>query len=203
MIKVFIGTNSNIHQKAEKVIEYSIRKNTSLDIVYIEFIRPGWKVGPTGFTTHRFLVPEMCNYEDYAIYFDVDMLILGDVQELWNYRTPGKWCITRKTKRQIRDEVSVIDCSAFNDLPKESELRKKKITKTQLRNKVGNRYHCNIPNEWNSLSKLDENTKLFHYTNLKRQPWKPSPRVKYLPHPNQEATDLFFQYLKKAENHGY
>ena len=82
MIRIFIGTDGDFHQDAEKVIEYSIRKNTEQE-VDLNFIRPGYKNGVTGFTNHRFIIPELCNYEGYAIYLDVDMLVLGDLSELW------------------------------------------------------------------------------------------------------------------------
>ena len=78
-IRVFVGTDGDFHQDAEKVIEYSIRTNTAEE-VDLTFMRPGWKSPPTGFTSHRYLVPSLCNYEGYAIYLDVDMLVLGDLQ---------------------------------------------------------------------------------------------------------------------------
>lgn len=204
MIKVFIGTDSSIHQKAEKVVEYSIKKNTTSD-VNVQFIRPGWKVGPTGFTTHRYLIPELCNFEGYAIYLDVDMLVLGDIQELWNYKTPGKWCTTPWTPKQPNDDVSVIDCSAFADLPNSTSLKlnKKTLRKEQIRSKIGKRYLQNIPKEWNCIDRLHKNTKLLHYSRLGTQPWKPSPNRKYKPHKDPKAVELFFQYLKEAEENGY
>ena len=192
MIRVFIGTDSDIHQKAEKVIEYSIKKNTKSD-VDIQFIRPGWKSGVTGFTVHRFLIPEMCNYEGFAIYLDVDMLVLGDIAELWEYRTKGKWCTTN-----LRDEVSVIDCEAFKNLPKENEL--KTYNKNKIKTFINKNHIKNIPDTWNHRGNPVSNTKLIHFTNLRSQPWKPNPKVKYKEYPHKEAERLFFQYLKEAEN---
>lgn len=194
MIKVLIATDSDIHGDAEKVIEYSILKNTSAE-VNIQFIRPGWKSGCTGFTNHRFLIPEMCNYDGYAIYLDVDMLILGDIEELWNYKTQGKWCTT-----PMRDDVSVIDCSAFTDLPKESILKQNKIHKEQIRRQIGTRKLENIPIEWNTIDTVYENTKLIHYSDLNTQPWHPIPGHPYKPHPHAEVSALFFQYLDEANN---
>jgi hypothetical protein len=198
MIRVRIGTDSDIHGDAEKVVEYSIRKNTKEE-VDIQFIRPGWKNGCTGFTNHRFLIPEMCNYEGYAIYLDVDMLVLGDIAELWSYQTSGKWCTT-----PMRDDVSVIDCSAFTDLPKKEQLKTGslkggKYNKLTVRNQIGNRFLKNIPSIWNSIDKVEPNTKLIHYSNLKTQPWHPVPGKEYQPHTNTPAVELFFQYLEEAK----
>lgn len=198
MIRIFIGTDGSIHQKAERVLLHSIRKHTSAD-TDVQFIRPGWKSrGPTGFTLHRYLIPKLCNFQGYAIYLDVDMLLLGDIQELWNYRTPNKWCITPRSKKQINDDVSVIDCSAFRDLPKENDL--KKFRKEDVRTKIGNRYLQNIPKEWNCIDRLHSDTKLLHYSRLGTQPWHPNPNRTYKPHKDSGAVNLFFQYLEEANN---
>ena len=197
MIRIFIGTDGDIHGDAEKVVEYSIRKNTKEE-VDVQFIRPGRKNGCTGFTNHRFLIPELCNYEGYAIYLDVDMLVLGDIAELWSYKTPGKWCTT-----PLRDDVSVIDCSAFSDLPKEHQLKigslkNGKFNKNTIRAQIRNRFLENIPVAWNTTDRVEEGTRLVHYTDLTTQPWHPVPGKEYKPHPHPEAEALFFQYLEEA-----
>ncbi len=219
MIKVFVGTD-DLQQDAEKVLEYSIRTNTK-DDVNLTFMRLGWQTPPTGFSSHRYLIPKLCNYKGYAIYLDVDMLVLGDLSELWNYKTKGKWCITHFNKKN-RDEVSVIDCSAFRDLPKENQL--KMISGKQMARSIINsgvdgsrasRYLKNIPKTWNhqrlcmgaskALLCSDDScdgqlgeTKLIHYTNLRAQPWCPDPTIDYMPYGCTKAADLFFEYLDMA-----
>jgi len=201
MIKVFVGTDGEFHQKAERVLEYSIRTNTQEE-VDLTFMRPGWKSGVTGFTTHRFLIPELCDYEGYAIYLDVDMIVLGDLKELWEFRKPGKWCTTGPQE----DDVSVIDCSAFSDLPKEEELKKfsgrqGRIMKQRCKQIIGNRYSATIDPLWNVEDKIAPGMKLIHYTGLATQPWEPNPQQEnYKPHPCQEAVDLFWDYYKRATN---
>ena len=195
MIRVFIGTDGDIHQDAEKVLEYSIRNNTNQP-VDVTFMRPGWKNGVTGFTTHRYMIPMLCNFEGYAIYLDVDMIALEDLEDLWGYRTPGKWCTTNAQD----DDVSVIDCSAFTDL-NDVELLKKAPggqTKQIVRRQIGNRYFANISPLWNVEDKVIPNAKLIHYTALNTQPWKPNPKEQYKDHPSPEAVDLFFEYLDLA-----
>ena len=200
MIRVFVGTDSDIHGDAEKVLEYSIRTNTPEE-VELTFMRPGWKTGVTGFTTHRFLIPEMCNYEGYAIYVDVDMIAVGNLRELWDCRMPGKWCITRPGE----DDVSVIDCSAFRDLPTEQQLkqfsgRQGRVMKQRCKQIIGNRYSVTIPETWNVEDKIVPGMQLIHYTNLNTQPWHPDPNHNYAPHASQEAVDLFFEYLERANS---
>jgi hypothetical protein len=189
MIRVFVGTDSDIHGKAEKVVEYSIRKHAT-EPVEIRFIKPGWMSGCTGFTNHRFLVPSLCNYEGFAIYLDVDMLVLGDIAELWSYQTQGKWCTT-----PMRDDVSVIDCAAFADLTPEYV---KTSRKDVIRKKIGGRFLSNISIAWNSIDEIRHDTKLIHYSDLDRQPWHPIPGHSYKKHPDVEAVELFWNYYNEA-----
>lgn len=188
MIRVFVGTDSDIHHVAERVLLYSIAQNTSSD-VKVNFIRPGWKVGCTGFTTHRYLVPRLCGFEGFAIYLDVDMIVLGDLTELWEHRHAGKWCVTRKSD----DAVSVIDCSAFTDLPMDHALRLADSGVT-ARKIIGDRLSVSIPTDWNVYDAVTPDAKIVHYTNLATQPWHPVPNFAYKPHESQAAVDLFNEY---------
>lgn len=225
MIRVFIGTEA-MHEKAEKALEWSIRKNTTheVEITFLRNLIP-WQTPPTGFSSHRYMIPKLCNYEGYAIHLDVDMIVLADIKELWDYRTPGKWCITQtKGKQGKRDEVSVIDCSAFKDLPDEKVL-KTVPGKTVAKNKVGNRYLANIPKTWNAkieapcakgycadrslgcampirpnVTPSTDSAKLIHYTNLAAQPWHPNPKQDYIPFPCKATENIFWQYYEEALN---
>lgn len=191
-MRVFVGTDGDFHQKAERVIEYSIRANASQP-VDVHFIRPGWKSGCTGFTTHRYLVPRLCDFTGYAIYLDVDMVVLGDIADLWAYRRPGRWCIPAYSG----DEVSVIDCSAFKDLPSESALRHPSA-KIQCGKIIGDRYLSLIPLTWNVEDELLPGTDLLHFTNMATQPWHPTPSINYRPHQSSVACAVFFDYLERA-----
>lgn len=223
MIRVFIGTEA-MHEKAEKALEWSIRKNTTheVEITLLRNLIP-WKTPPTGFSSHRYMIPELCNYQGYAIHLDVDMLVLSDIKELWDYQTPGKWCVTQTQGKQgVRDEVSVIDCSAFRDLPDEAQL-KTTSGKTVAKRLIGNRYLKNIPGEWNAhvlapCSKgycgqpggdctivtkpgkepSTKEVKLLHYTNLATQPWHPNPNQDYMPFPCKPTEQLFWDYYEEA-----
>lgn len=189
MIRVFIATDGSMHGKAEKVIEYSILKHASAP-VDITFMRPGWKSGCTGFTNHRFLIPSLCGYQGYAIYFDVDMLLLGDIAELWSRRTSGMWCTTA-----MRDDVAVIDCDAFRDI---TAAGVKGARKDAIRRQIGARRLLNIPGAWNCIDSLTPDTKLLHYSDLDRQPWHPIPGHPYKEHPDPAAVELFWQYYGEA-----
>lgn len=192
MIRVFVGTDSDVHGDAEKVLEYSIRKNTAEE-VDLTFMNPGWKSVPTGFTTHRYMIPQLCNWKGYAIYLDVDMLVLGDLSELMSYKQIGKWVICNIGR--LRDEVAVIDCSIV--LPTEDELKSKEGKAMAMR-ALRDHYVTTVPATWNTET-LGEDAKLIHYTNLRTQPWQPDPMIDYMPHHCEKTYDLFFDYLEAAD----
>lgn len=203
MIRVFVGTDSDVHGDAEKVLEYSIRKNTTEEIE-LTFMNPGWKSVPTGFTTHRYLIPQLCNWEGYAIYLDVDMLVLGDLAELMSYKQEGKWAICESSLltttcniTRYRDEVAVIDCS-LNVLPTEEQLKLKE-GQVLARRALRDHYVTTVPPTWDTDT-LSPEAKLIHYTNLRTQPWQPNPMVDYMPYHCEKTCDLFFEYLDAAES---
>jgi len=191
MIPVFVGTD-DIHEKAEQVLALSIQKHTSQP-VNITFMRPGWKSGCTGFTNHRFLVPSLCGYRGFAIYLDVDMLVLGDIAELYSNRRPGAWCTT-----PMRDDVSVIDCAAFEFLTPELC---KSASKNVIRDMIGNRRSQCIPEEWNTIDRLTPEAKLIHYSDLDTQPWHPIPGHNYKSHRDDQAVELFWQYYAETQDY--
>jgi lipopolysaccharide biosynthesis glycosyltransferase len=49
--------------------------------------RPRGQYDSTEFSITRFLVPFLCGFQDFAVYLDGDMVVLGDVGELGNYMT--------------------------------------------------------------------------------------------------------------------
>ena len=88
MIRVFIAT-ADKYVDHEPVLEYSILKHAS-EPVEINWMRAGENGlvahGCTGFTNFRFAIPRLAGQSGYAIYFDVDMLVMADVAALWAYR---------------------------------------------------------------------------------------------------------------------
>src|SRR5690606_14692 len=118
--------------------------------------------GCTGFTNLRYIIPELCGYRGYAIYLDVDMLVLADIAELWSYRQVGAWV-------QLEDgasEVAVIDCAAHTHLPPMKHIHH--WHKSELARAV--KSVDAIPLCWNVEDKTEPGMKLLHFTDLKRQP---------------------------------
>jgi lipopolysaccharide biosynthesis glycosyltransferase len=104
---VYIGHDDR-EDKAFRVAEYSIRKQTKAPLHTVGlrhkalrarglFTRPWIVDGPTGnyrdyrdskpfstqFAFTRFLVPYLQGYEGWALFMDCDMLVIGDIEELF------------------------------------------------------------------------------------------------------------------------
>ena len=75
----------------------SIVKNTKAD-VSITHLYPEVEEGCTGFSKVRWTI-------DRGIYLDCDMIVLGDIAELWSYRRSGKFVCMQDGST----EVAVID----------------------------------------------------------------------------------------------
>lgn len=171
MIPVYIGISERF-RFLEGMTADSIAENTSANVM-IKHLYPEKEEGCTGFSNVRYTIR-------YGIYLDVDMIVLGDIAELWSYREPGAYVCMEDGAT----EVAVINCT---------HLCKNKYQQNLLPKK------CKIPLEWNVTDAWNEdstiiyrqgvpdNTKIFHFTALATQPW-------FFQHPNREAVELYERY---------
>jgi len=165
MIDVYIGI-SHRFDCIKGMTERSIRRNTK-SMVRIHHLYPEVESGVTGFTNVRYTIRK-------GIYLDCDMIVLGDIADLWEYHRLGKFVCMEDGST----EVAVIDCLHKCRQKKEEKLLPKE---------------CIIPPEWNvedyayKNKALPKAMKLFHFTALDTQPW-------FYKHPNQEAVALYNQY---------
>ncbi len=165
MIPVFIGI-SNRFKSIEGMTERSIRENTSAE-VEVTHLYPIKEAGCTGFSNVRYMI-------SHGIYLDCDMVVLGDIAELWAYRKQGKFVCMEDGST----EVAVIDCTH----PCTNKNQQYLLPKS-----------CDIPLEWNvedhkTPGDVPHGTKLVHYTDLSRQPWM------HGPHPNPYLDALWRQF---------
>ena len=92
-MKVFIGYDPR-EDIAYQVCKYSIlarQPNAEVyPLVQKELRDAGWytrpvdKLASTEFTFTRFLVPELCNFEGWAVFMDCDMILTTDIKELFD-----------------------------------------------------------------------------------------------------------------------
>jgi hypothetical protein len=151
----------------------------------MRIVRPGWygmcESGCTGFTNVRWAIPELLREtgHEFGIYMDVDMLVTGDIEELFEYRRRGQWV----TLQDGSTEVSVI-CSTLKYPPRESLHLRHKGTLP-----VGDMLPL-IPTVWNCEDQVRPGMKLLHFTDLNTQPW-------FYDHPDKEAVRLYESYRNR------
>ena len=164
MIPIYIGNAPDGRDKrAIAVLTHSIKAHTeaSVDIRLLDRTASGG----TGFSHARWEIPVLRFHRGFAIYLDSDMLVLGDVQELWDYRERGMW-MSSMTYPHGSSAVSVIDCSLM--LP--TGRTKKPYYYDQFLVEKGIMVPI-IPLEWNMRNAYVDGTQLIHYTKRALQPW--------------------------------
>lgn len=86
MHKVFIGYDER-QPVSYNVLQHSIIRQASKPISVTPLVLkqlPLKRVGLTPFTFSRFLVPFLCNYEGFALFLDIDMMLNADICELFS-----------------------------------------------------------------------------------------------------------------------
>lgn len=187
MRHVFIGHDSK-EARASEVLAYTLWKNASepinihfLDLQTANFNRPFEPDQSSEFTYLRFLVPHLREFQGEALYLDSDMLVLGDITEIFklndhskalyvvkNNHTPKE--TTKKNgkpqsvyPRKNWSSLMLMNCELLTHWTKKavetlpgSELQRLSHFKDY---DIGS-----IPTEWNSLDVWLPGTKILHYT---------------------------------------
>lgn len=95
MIRIFVGFDQreavNYHAFCQSVIDTCSRPVSFTPLGNILKRSDG----SNAFNVSRFLVPELCDFEGYAIYADSDMIVKSDLAELW-------------ALRPVRDAIKVV-----------------------------------------------------------------------------------------------
>ena len=177
----------------------------------------GWVKAPgmnwgTPFSCFRMAVPELCGFEGHAIYLDSDMLVLGDIAELWAMKPTigGIRCLA-----QNRTDVAVIDCAWFKDRkwwPTIAQMKPSGWRNFEYLSRLlipHGALEPTLPASWNDCdgqlyNKRPDDVKLIHYTNvLCGQPYRPYDNVAYPKDypfctPSYTAGELWWQYYREA-----
>jgi lipopolysaccharide biosynthesis glycosyltransferase len=220
-IKLFIGTSPNgFDEEIENIYEYSLLKHSSkkLDITWMsssndqESIWNGWKTDAwfTPFSGFRWAIPEICQFEGRAIYTDVDMINLKDIEQLYSMDLKGKPFAARRGKRWgFEFCVMVIDCKAARDyLWKIGKLKRKKDSHKHHRDLlISSDLVTPIDPKWNCLDGEDleiSNIYQLHFTNMATQPWQPAWfKGEQTKHPRADITELYNFWLKEVNAKGF
>lgn len=95
MIPIAVGIDSR-ESIASHVLEQSIINRTSAPVALVPLATrllrnfDGQRDGTNAFIYSRFLVPEMMDYQGWALYMDSDMFLRDDLAELWALRDDSK-----------------------------------------------------------------------------------------------------------------
>jgi hypothetical protein len=219
-VRVFVGTDARQH-RAELALEYSIRKHTTgpVEIVWMDHRRGGlwgaWDIGrqrgrvriepgpgwATEFTCFRFALPEAAGFRGRAIYLDSDMLVVGDLRELFERDMPKPWLKTANCPATM-----LIDCAYFEDKSWWPRIEKMKRSGWGLGDYLNllatHGVVADISERWNchdGQGFVPGQTAVIHFTHRATQPWMPYPEVfNYGPHPDPEMEARWWELYLEA-----
>lgn len=221
MIKIFVGTSPGTDDKdAEKVLEYSLRKNCSEEIELIfmrntpdgffggNFINSTWW---TPFTLLRWSIPEYCNFKGRALYLDVDQVNFKNISDLYYMDMKNKSVAVREGDR--RTCVMLMDCEKlYGKIPSVQELKNATYSSDFIRNIIEYDSTTFDP-RWNCLD--GENRRVsdiwhLHFTEMTTQPWQPQwayetwnkkgHEFKPKQHPRGDLVYIWKYLLEEAKN---
>ena len=84
-LRIFIGYDHR-QPVALNVLQFSIFRRSSKPVAITPIVLPTLpmkRTGLTPFTYSRFLVPWLSDYQGWALFLDIDFLVLGDIAELF------------------------------------------------------------------------------------------------------------------------
>jgi lipopolysaccharide biosynthesis glycosyltransferase len=196
--RVFVGADRS-QLLAVKVLEHSIKRHSSIPVEVLPMVDlpVPVPVDPrnsqrTGFSFSRFCIPKLAGYRGRAVYMDADMLVFGDIRELWEIPfNDAKVVIQKEVKhtefttakegapkqRMKQCAVMLLDCDRLNwridDIVAGMNEGRYNYERLMFDLCILEEREINygVPFEWNSLEHYDNKTRLLHYTDMLTQPW--------------------------------
>ncbi len=165
MLRVFIGYDDR-QPVAYNVLQFSIATRSSRPVAITPLIisqLPIKRSGLTPFTFSRFLVPWLCDFQGVALFLDIDMLVLGDIAELFDMIDDNAIMVSKNRLKFEWASVMLFNCGHPDNrvLTPEYVETAENLHSISWTAGVGN-----LPSEWNHLVMYDEPkpAKLVHYT---------------------------------------
>jgi hypothetical protein len=164
-LRVFIGYEPR-QPIAYTVLQHSIVRYSSKPVSITPLILsqlPINRRGLTEFTYTRFLVPWLCSYRGTALFMDADMVVNGDIAELFAEADMSAVSVMQDQARFEWSSVMHFQCSACRILtPEFINDPKNKLLDLSWAHTIGN-----LPKVWNHCVGYAEprtDAKLYHYT---------------------------------------
>jgi hypothetical protein len=165
MLRVFIGYDDR-QPVAYNVLQFSIATRSSRPVSVTPLIisqLPITRAGLTPFTFSRFLVPWLCDYQGLALFLDIDMLVLGDIAELFDLIDDNALMVSKNRLKFEWASVMLFNCGHPDNrtLTPDYVQASENIMALGWTDRIGD-----LPREWNHLVMYDEPkpAKLVHYT---------------------------------------
>jgi hypothetical protein len=166
MLRVFIGYDPR-QPVAYNVLQFSLIRRSSRPVAVTPLVieqLPITRTGLTPFTFSRFLVPQLCNFEGWALFLDLDMLVQGDIAELFDLADENNAVMVVKSGARFEwASVILFNCGHPDNrqLTPDYLETAKGLHGIPWTEKIGS-----LPPEWNHLVMYDEPkpAKLLHYT---------------------------------------
>ena len=192
LIPVFIGYDPReaiaFHTCANSIIRNSSRPVSIIPVALNLFkdYTETHNDGSNQFIYSRFLVPHLMHYQGWAIFIDGDMIVRGDIAELWEHKDIAKDVMV--VKHDYKTKMKEKYLGAKNeDYPRKNwssvilwncaSFPNRKLTPEFVQQSTGSFLHRfswiedkrigELPKEWNWLPDEygpNENAKLLHYT---------------------------------------
>lgn len=119
--------------------------------------------GLTEFTYSRYLVPWLCDYKGIALFADADMLVQGDIAELFALKDESAVQVMKHQKRFEWPSLMLFDCAKCTRLTPEYIDGQTIPQNMDWADTIGD-----LPKEWNHCvgyaEKPEQTPKLIHYT---------------------------------------
>lgn len=114
-LRVFIGYDPR-QPLAYNILQHSIVANASRAVSIMPLVLstlPVKRRGLTEFTFSRFLVPYLCNYAGTALFLDADMVVTGDIAELFSTDMSHHQVLVNKEQADFEwASAMLFDCAA-------------------------------------------------------------------------------------------
>lgn len=166
-LRIFIGYDPrqpvSYHVLAASIINYS-SKPVAITPIVLQTL-PFKRAGLTPFTFSRFLTPWLCNYEEWALFLDIDIILNHDISKLFDLCDDKYTVMVSKNRIEYEwASVMLFNCAKNTILTPEycETANGLHQIKWCSPDEIGE-----IPAEWNHLVGYDKprmDAKLVHYT---------------------------------------
>lgn len=170
MLRIFVGVDER-QPLAYSVLQHSIYQNSSKPVAMTPLMLktlPVKRRGLTQFTYSRFIVPWLCGFRGRALFLDADMVVTGDIAELFDNPDYASPVLVNKDQQRFEwASAMLFNCENCKVLtPDFVDDEKNQLLDFAWTDRGKGIEVGTFPAEWNRAVGYDptEGAKLYHYT---------------------------------------